>query len=34
MKIYKEEVFGPIISIIPFKTEEEALKKQMIHVEV
>lgn len=27
MKIYKEEVFGPIISIIPFKTEEEALKK-------
>ncbi|XP_013097531.2 glutarate-semialdehyde dehydrogenase isoform X1 [Stomoxys calcitrans] len=25
-KIYNEEVFGPIVSIIKFKTEEEALK--------
>lgn len=26
MKLYTEEVFGPVVSIIRFKTEEEALK--------
>ncbi|XP_062536578.1 3-sulfolactaldehyde dehydrogenase [Armigeres subalbatus] len=26
MKLYNEEVFGPVISVIKFKTEEEALK--------
>ena len=26
MKIAKEEIFGPVLSIIPFKTEDEAVK--------
>ncbi|CRK88355.1 CLUMA_CG002132, isoform A [Clunio marinus] len=26
MKLYTDEVFGPIVSIIPFKSEEQALK--------
>lgn len=26
MKLYNEEIFGPVISVIKFKTEEEALK--------
>ncbi|KAI1144006.1 aldehyde dehydrogenase [Hypoxylon sp. FL0543] len=26
MKIYREEIFGPCVAIIPFKTEEEALE--------
>ena len=26
MKIAKEEIFGPVVSIIPFSTEEEAIK--------
>ncbi|MBI2888452.1 MAG: aldehyde dehydrogenase [Candidatus Liptonbacteria bacterium] len=26
MKVYREEVFGPVLPIMPFKTEEEALK--------
>ena len=27
MRIFKEEIFGPVISIIPFDNEEEAVKK-------
>ncbi|OTB02333.1 hypothetical protein M426DRAFT_24811 [Hypoxylon sp. CI-4A] len=27
MKIYREEVFGPFVVIVPFKTEEEAIAK-------
>ena len=26
MKVYKEEVFGPVLSIIPFNTLEEAIE--------
>ena len=26
MTIAKEEIFGPVVSIIPFSTEEEAIK--------
>jgi aldehyde dehydrogenase (NAD+) len=26
MRIAKEEIFGPVLSIIPFDTEEEAIK--------
>lgn len=26
MKIYKEEIFGPCVSVVPFKTEEEAIE--------
>ena len=26
MRIAKEEIFGPVLSIIPFETEEEAIK--------
>ncbi|OTA81609.1 hypothetical protein M434DRAFT_401348 [Hypoxylon sp. CO27-5] len=26
MKIYREEIFGPCVAVIPFKTEEEALE--------
>jgi acyl-CoA reductase-like NAD-dependent aldehyde dehydrogenase len=26
MRIAQEEVFGPVLSIIPFDTEEEAIK--------
>ena len=26
MKIYKEEIFGPVLSIIPYETEEEAIE--------
>ena len=26
MKIAREEIFGPVLSIIPFETEEEAIK--------
>ena len=25
MRIAKEEIFGPVLSIIPFETEEEAI---------
>ena len=26
MRIAKEEIFGPVLSIIPFENEEEAIK--------
>ena len=26
MKIAREEIFGPVLSVIPYDTEEEALK--------
>jgi len=26
MKIWKEEIFGPVLSVITFKTEEEAIR--------
>ena len=26
MRVAKEEIFGPVLSIIPFETEEEAIK--------
>lgn len=26
MRVWKEETFGPVLSIVPFKTEEEAIK--------
>ncbi|KAI1096536.1 aldehyde dehydrogenase [Rostrohypoxylon terebratum] len=26
MKVYREEIFGPCVAVIPFKTEEEALE--------
>ena len=31
MRIAREEIFGPVVSVIPFDTEEEALRLAMAH---
>ena len=32
MKIYKEEIFGPVLSVVRAKNFDEALKLSLIHI--